>query len=143
MDVLVSDMGNAVNSRYRLSINTGNVGVWKRYECMLFSESDHCHWFLQLAFNHPSDISTADDVNIIGHNLNGVKSILKPVNMDTTARTRRKHDVVIYVAIEIVLTGSIKVIIATRTPTNINVTPSIIHSILIIFLLSWLISPNP
>jgi len=72
-----------------------------------------------------------------------MKSILNPVNKETTARIRRKHDAIIYVAIDMMLDGSINVTTATSTPTNIKAIPSIIHSIVIMFLLSWLISSNP
>ncbi len=92
---------------------------------------------------HPNVINIADDVKIIGHNLKGKKFILNPVNKDTIAIIMRKHDDAIYVAIDMMFTGSITVTMIIRTPTKIKATPSTIHSIAIIFLLSWLISPNP
>ena len=86
---------------------------------------------------------TADDVKMIGHNLNGVNLILNPVNKDTTAMTKRKPAEVMYVAIDKIFTGSIMVTMATRLPTNISAIPSTIHSIRTMFLLSWLIDPKP
>ena len=88
-------------------------------------------------------IKIADDVKIIGHNLKGIKFILNPVTKDTIAIIMRKHDEVIYVAIDMMFIGSITVTMTIRTPTKISATPSTSHSISIMFLLSWLISPNP
>ena len=49
----------------------------------------------------PSNISMAEEANIIGHNLNGKKLILNPVKRDTTARTMRQADVDRYTADDI------------------------------------------
>ena len=76
-------------------------------------------------------ISNAEDVNIIGHSLNGRKYILKPVNKDTTDRTIRQADEARYTAVAVMLLGSTDVTIATSEPINISAMPSVIHSIVI------------
>ncbi len=81
-------------------------------------------------------MSIADEVKINGHNLKGRKFILKPVNTDTIAIIMRKHAETIYVAIDMVFNGSISVTTIIRAPVNISATPSTIHSIEIMFLLS-------
>ena len=90
----------------------------------------------------PNVISIAEDVNIIGQSLKGKKLILKPVNNDTPASTTKHTDEARYAAVEVMLFGSIAVTIATKAPTKISATPSVIHSIAIIFRLSALISPK-
>jgi hypothetical protein len=82
-------------------------------------------------------------MKMTGHSLNGSKLILKPVNNETTARTKR-HDVeIIYTAIETIFPDSMIVTVVTVIPMNIRATPSVIHSIMMIFLLSALIPPKP
>ena len=81
-------------------------------------------------------MSTADEVKINGHNLKGRKLILKPVNTDTMANIMRKHDETIYVDIDMIFKGSIYVTMIIRTPIKISATPSTIHSIEIMYLLS-------
>jgi hypothetical protein len=93
--------------------------------------------------NHPSIISTADVVNMKGHNLKGRNLILKPVNTDMTAKTIRQVDDDRYTDVEIMVLGSIAVTTVTREPIKIRATPSIIHSIAMMCRLSALISPNP
>lgn len=88
-------------------------------------------------------ISIADDVNIMGHSLNGRKLILNPVNNDMTVRIIRQADDDRYTAVDIMFCASIAVVIATRDPININAMPSIIHSMAMILRLSVLISPKP
>jgi hypothetical protein len=78
----------------------------------------------------------ADKVKINGHNLKGRKCILKPVNTDTMAIMMRKHDETIYVAIDMMFNGSINVTMIIRAPVKISATPSTIHSIKIMYLLS-------
>ena len=82
-------------------------------------------------------------MNIIGHSRNGRKLILNPVNRDMTDRIIRHPEEIMYTTVEMVFLGSIAVIKATRKPINIRATPSIIHSIAMIFRLSELISPKP
>jgi hypothetical protein len=84
---------------------------------------------------HPVVMSIADDEKIIGHNLNGRKFILKPVNKEATARTIRHNAEIIQTAVEMTFFGSIIVTAPTMMPIKISATPSVIHSIVIIFLL--------
>jgi hypothetical protein len=81
-------------------------------------------------------MSIADEVKISGHNLKGIKFILKPVNKETIAIIMRKHAETIYAAIDIVFNGSINVTTIIRVPVKISATPSTIHSIVIMYLLS-------
>jgi hypothetical protein len=81
-------------------------------------------------------MSAADVEKIIGHNLKGKKLILAPVNTDTIAKIMRKHDETIYIDIDRIFEGSINVTIITRTPVKTSATPSTIHSIEIMYLLS-------
>jgi len=85
----------------------------------------------------------ADTVKISGHILKGRKFILKPVKIETMAIITRKHDETTYTAMDTMFTGSIHVTMTTRVPVKIRATPSTIHSIKIMYLLFWLISPNP
>jgi hypothetical protein len=81
-------------------------------------------------------MSIADEVKINGHNLKGRKSILKPVNTDTMAMIIRKHDETIYIDIDMMFNGSINVTVIMSAPVKISATPSTIHSIEIMYLLS-------
>ena len=81
-------------------------------------------------------MSVADKVKISGHNLKGRKLILKPVNTDTIANIMRKHDETIYVDIDMMFKGSITVTMIISAPAKISATPSTIHSIDIMYLLS-------
>jgi hypothetical protein len=91
---------------------------------------------LYISESHPTDMSTADEVKINGHNLKGRKLILKPVNTDTIANIMRKHDKTIYVDIDMMFNGSINVTMIISAPAKISATPSTIHSIEIMYLLS-------
>jgi hypothetical protein len=104
-----------------------------------------CHSRLVHYFStiQPIVIRIAEEVKISGHNLKGKKFILNPVNNETTAKTIKQMDDTIYMADDTALKGSSIVIATTETPINIRVTPSVIHSIVMIFLLSELMSPNP
>ena len=92
---------------------------------------------------HPVVIRPAEAKKTTGHNLNGVNLILNPVKNDTTAISSRKPAEIMYVAVDVVLIGSIMVTVAIRMPTKISAIPSTIHSIRTMFLLSWLIDPKP
>ena len=87
-------------------------------------------------------INTEETENIKGHSLKGMKLILKPVNMETIARTRSSIDEIKYTALDKALKGSIKVTAATSKPMKNSDTPSTIHSIVMIRLLSGLMSPK-
>jgi hypothetical protein len=92
----------------------------------------------------PVSIKIPDIEKINGHNLYGRKFTLKPVNKDNIAIEKRKTEDVIQTIPEVIF--SLSPIIATdntRAPVKINENPSVIHSILRIFLLSSEIFPNP
>jgi len=93
--------------------------------------------------NTPSNINTPDNVKIIGHNLNTMKFTLAPVNSERIAKQKSNTEQEINTECETRFPPpSIRDIIITNNPTNISVNPSIIHSIVIMFLLSSLISPK-
>jgi hypothetical protein len=91
----------------------------------------------------PTAISTDEPVKMIGHNLNAMNEFLKPVNSETTDNTFRTTMVLVYTAFERRDVPSKYVVIPTRRPMKIRATPSVIHSIVIMRLLSIEISPKP
>jgi hypothetical protein len=82
-------------------------------------------------------------MKIKGHSLNGRKLILNPVKNETKAKIRRTTTELRYIAKEIELVWSIAVTTTLMDPIKIRAIPSIIHSIVMIRLLSAEISPNP
>jgi hypothetical protein len=91
---------------------------------------------------HPVVVSIAGEEKIIGHSLNGKHFILKPAKNKTTVRIRRQSAEILYTIVQIIFLGSITVTVAIIVPINISASPSVIHSIIIMFLLSALISPK-
>jgi len=88
-------------------------------------------------------INRAAAIRTNGHNLKGRNFTLKPVRNDIMASIMRKTTIMIIRRLEIFLSGFNKVNVPIRNPVKIRVIPSIIHSMVIIRLLSSLISPNP
>jgi hypothetical protein len=81
----------------------------------------------------PCKIKNPEMVKIIGHNLNGRKSILKPVKSDSTDIAINMIKISKYTVL-ITLISFLLVIVAiiVKRPIKIKVSPSLIHSILII-----------
>ena len=95
-------------------------------------------------WNTPCKISKPENIKITGHNLNGKKSILKPVNIDNTDIASNITNESIYTDFTMRLLLLLRrVTIITSNPTKIKVKLSLIHSMVIIRILSVLISPNP
>jgi len=82
-------------------------------------------------------------VNSTGQSLKGKKSTLNPVKRDTTASTIKILAEAKNTKAAVSEAASIKLTPKTTTPIKIKLTPSTIHSIAIMFLLSIDISPNP
>ena len=85
----------------RLSASKGHEAFWKAAKV---ERSGLVPAFVPFIYNifQPSVIRIAEEVNIIGHNLNGKKLILKPVKRDTTVRIRRQADEDRYTAVAII-----------------------------------------
>ena len=88
-------------------------------------------------------INIADKEKIIGHNLYGKKLTLNPVKSEIIANTNKKTAVRRKTKLEIILSWFKKVDPAHKSPIKIRKIPSIIHSIVMIRLLSVVISPKP
>jgi len=73
---------------------------------------------------------------ISGQSLNGKKSTLNPVNKDKMAMENNMKAIEIRTILDNLLSVSRLVTITVRSPRKIKVIPSVIHSILIIILLS-------
>jgi len=80
---------------------------------------------------------------INGQSLNAMNEFLNPVNNETMDKTFRAANEVQYTALETKLVRSRYVATATRRPIKIRATPSVIHSIVIMRLLSNEMSPKP
>jgi len=91
----------------------------------------------------PSNIMTDDSVKMTGHNLKGMKLILNPVNNEITDRRFKAKKQIHRMIKETLALRSIAATADTIAPINTRVTPSFIHSILMMFLLSFEISPKP
>jgi hypothetical protein len=92
----------------------------------------------------PVSIKIPDIEKIIGHNLYGRKFTLNPVENDNIDKEKRKTEDAIQIILEVIFSMSPMVVTSnTKVPAKINENPSVIHSILRIFLLSIEISPNP
>ena len=85
----------------------------------------------------------ADNEKINGHNLKGKKSILNPVKNEIIANTIKTVALSIKTKFEIMLSEPKKVAPEHKSPIKIKKTPSIIHSIVMICILSIVISPKP
>jgi hypothetical protein len=99
--------------------------------------------FLSTYKEQPGKISTADAANNTGHNLNGKRLTLNPVNSDTSVRMIKAAEEERQINPDTTEKGSIFVTPATIAPIKISKIPSTFHSIVIMFLLSALISLNP
>ena len=91
----------------------------------------------------PTNIRTPDNVNITGQSLNTIKFTLAPVNSERIVNPNKRIEQDRYTHCEdVLIPESIRLTSITNTPINMSVIPSIIHSIIIMFLLSLLISPK-
>lgn len=77
-----------------------------------------------------------------GQSLNIMKEFLKPVKSETTESIFSIPNDIQYIELKIMFVLSIYVTNATRKPIKMRLIPSIIHSIVMIYLLSGDISPK-
>ena len=82
-------------------------------------------------------------MKITGQSLKGRKLTLKPVIRETTDKTLSTIKQSQYMALETTFVWSMNVAAMMIAPMKISDTPSIIHSIVMILLLSLDIPPNP
>ena len=90
----------------------------------------------------PITISIDEPVKINGQSLNAMNAFLYPVNNETSESAFKAPNDVQYTPRETRLFGSRYVTSAMRTPMNMRATPSVIHSIVMMRLLSSEISPK-
>jgi hypothetical protein len=93
--------------------------------------------------SNPSTIRTELPVKIAGHSLKGMKLILKPVKRETIERRLRATTEIEYTTTETAEVRSMTVAARTTEPMDIRAIPSVIHSMVMMRLLSSEIEPNP
>ena len=135
--------------RRHASINEQKNDILKEIEMTTTRSITHppqfCGYFPDGHFRKaPCNSNSPDTEKINGHNLNGKKAMLKPVNSDNTAIENSINAHETNTTFTVVLLSLFVIVSSTASsPINSNVSPSLIHSIRIILVLSGEIAPNP